>query len=85
MSSVSPVTEGASSRALEGLEGEGGGSARLVALEGDDQGKLLWRILAYRGVVEALSAMEGLLGHLEKLKVTVLKTKKLLREVVNNA
>src|SRR2546421_8450626 len=32
--SVSPVTEGGPSRALEGLEGEGGGSARLVALEG---------------------------------------------------
>ena len=34
---VGPVTEGGPSRALEGLEGEGGGSARLVALEGDDR------------------------------------------------
>jgi hypothetical protein len=35
---VGPVTEGGPSRALEGLEGEGKGSARLIALEGDDQG-----------------------------------------------
>jgi hypothetical protein len=34
---VGPVTEGGPSRALEGLEGEGRGSARLIGLEGDDQ------------------------------------------------
>jgi hypothetical protein len=38
LSPVGPVTEGGPLRALEGLEGEGRGSARLAALEGDDQG-----------------------------------------------
>ena len=53
---VSPVTEGVPSRALEGLEGEGGGSARLVALEGDDKGRRLWRILARRSIGESRNA-----------------------------
>ena len=43
-------------RALEGLEGEGRGSARLVALEGNNQGRRLWRILASRGIVKARNA-----------------------------
>jgi hypothetical protein len=38
------------------LEGEGRGSARLVALEGEDQGMRLWRILASRGIVKARNA-----------------------------
>ena len=53
---VGPVTEGGPSRALEGLEGESRGSARLIGLEGDDQGRRLWRILASRGIVEARNA-----------------------------
>jgi hypothetical protein len=41
---------------------------------------------AKHGVIwEALPAMEGLLGHLEKLNVTVPKTNKPLHEAVNNA
>jgi hypothetical protein len=50
---VVSVTEGGPSRALEG---EGRGSARLVALEGDNQGRRLWRILASRGIIEARNA-----------------------------
>jgi hypothetical protein len=50
---VVSVTEGRPLRALEGLEGEDRGSARLVALEGDNQGRRLWRILASRGIIEA--------------------------------
>jgi hypothetical protein len=57
---VGPVTKGGPSRALEGLEGEGRGSARLVALEGDNQGRRLWRILASRGIVEARNAQTRL-------------------------
>ena len=38
------------------LEGEGRGSARLVAFEGDNQGRQLWRILAGAGIVEARKA-----------------------------
>src|SRR5436309_4182718 len=36
--------------------GRGWGSARLVALEGDNQGRRLWRMLASRGIVEARNA-----------------------------
>jgi len=39
----------------------------------------------YWVIWEALPAIEGLLGYLEKLKVTVPKTNKPLREAVNNA
>src|SRR5271163_732854 len=42
--SVIPVTEGAPSRALEG----------------DDQGRRLWRILASRGIIEARNAQTRL-------------------------
>ena len=44
------VTEGGA------LKGEGRGSARLVALEGDNQDRRLWRILASRGIIEARNA-----------------------------
>ena len=53
LNTVGLVTEGGPSRALEGVEGEGRGSARLVALEGNNQGR---RILASRGIVKARSA-----------------------------
>jgi hypothetical protein len=47
---VVSVTEGGA------LDGEGRGSARLVALEGNNQGRRLWRILASRGIIEVRNA-----------------------------
>jgi hypothetical protein len=56
LNTVGPVTEGGTRRAPGGLEGDGRGSTRLVALEGNNQGRRLWRILASRGIVKARSA-----------------------------